>query len=68
MGVNKVQYGNQVLLDISDATVTPAHIMTAARLLPHPEKLKLPVRQEQPGKTVPLPSCNGLPFMAIIVP
>lgn len=30
MGVNKVQYGNQVLLDISDATVTPAQLLKGA--------------------------------------
>ena len=28
MGVNKVQYGSQVLLDISDATVTPDTLLT----------------------------------------
>ena len=30
MGVNKVQYGSQVLLDISDATVTPAQLLKGA--------------------------------------
>ena len=30
MGVNKVQYGSQVLLDISDATVTPAQLLNGA--------------------------------------
>lgn len=30
MGVNKVQYGSQVLLDISDATVTPAQLVKGA--------------------------------------
>ena len=30
MGVNKVQYGSQVLLDISDSTVTPAQLLKGA--------------------------------------
>lgn len=30
MGVNKVQYGSQVLLDISDATVTPEQLVKGA--------------------------------------